>query len=175
MTFEILIPPNIAIIADVETDNKVRTLHDIKYSIKKSGGVVGSTAFYFSKRGRIVLKNKEGGPTLSDMLEEAIEHEGVEDVEELPDNKFLAWTEPSKVMAITEAFAQKFGLEVEDSDIIWAANEDTKVDLDSSESAEGVSNLLAGLREFSEVKAIFANVRQGSVSDDEWEKVEESL
>ncbi|KAI9166909.1 putative transcriptional regulatory protein C8D2.12c [Paramyrothecium foliicola] len=175
MTFEVLVPPNIAMIADVETDNKVRTLHDIKYSVKKAGGLVGSTAFYFSRRGRIVLKGKDGSPTLSDLLEEAIEHEGVEDVLELPEGAFLVWTEPSKLMAITEVFSQKFDLEIEDSDIIWAANEDTQVDLDSSESAEGLINLLASLKEFSEVKAISANVRQGNISDDEWERIEENL
>ncbi|PNY25880.1 transcriptional regulatory protein [Tolypocladium capitatum] len=172
MTFEVLMPPNIAVIADVETDNKTRTLHDLKFVVKKGGGVVGSTAFYFSRRGRAIFKPKEGGPTLSDVLEEAIEHDGAEDVEELPDGGFLAWTQPPSLMAITEALSSKFGLEVLESDIIWAPNEDTRVSVDSRQSAETLEALFSSLREYPEVKAMFANIRQGTITDDEWGKVE---
>ncbi|TWU76790.1 hypothetical protein ED733_005337 [Metarhizium rileyi] len=175
MTFEVLMPPNIALIADIETDNKNRTLHDLKYVVKKAGGVTGSTSFYFSRRGRITLKNKQGGPTLSDLLEEAIEHEGADDIEELPDGNFLAWTQPAQLMAITEALSSKFELEVIESDIIWAANEDTKATIDSKQSVESLDALFTGLREYPEVKAIFANISQGSTSEEEWEKIERHI
>ncbi|GJN68752.1 hypothetical protein VFPFJ_05427 [Purpureocillium lilacinum] len=175
MTFEVLMPPNIALIADIETDNKTRTLHDLKYVVKKAGGVVGATAFYFSKRGRAVFKPKADGPTLSDVLDEFIEYEGAEDVEELPDGGFLAWTQPASVAAITDALSRKFGLEVLESDIMWVANEDTTVAVDSHSSAESLDALFSGLREYPEVKAVFANVRQGSISDDEWDRIERHI
>lgn len=172
MTFEALMPPNIALIADVETDNKIRTLHDLKYAVKKAGGVSGSTAFYFSRRGRSAFKAKESGPVLSDMLDEAIEHDGVEDVEELPDGTFVMWTEPSILMAATEAFSKKFELEIAEADIVWSANEDTKAALETDESAEGLDVLLAAIKEHPEVKGLYINVQQGSVSEEAWEKVE---
>ena len=175
MTFEVLMPPNIALIADIETDNKTRTLHDLKFVVKKGGGVVGSTAFYFTRRGRAIFKPKQDGPTLSDVLEEAIEHEGAEDIEELPDGGFLAWMQPASLMAITEALSGKFGLEVLESDIIWAPNEDTRVSVDSRQSAETLDALFSGLREYPEVKAMFANIRQGTVTDDQWDKVESHI
>ncbi|KAJ6446337.1 hypothetical protein O9K51_01110 [Purpureocillium lavendulum] len=177
MTLEVLMPPNIALIADIETDNKTRTLHDLKYVVKKAGGVVGATAFYFAKRGRAVFKPKAatGGPTLTDVLDEFIEHDGAEDVEELPDGGFLAWTQPASVSAVTEALAKKFELEVLESDIIWAANEDTRVAVDSRSSAESLDALFSGLREYPEVKAVFANIRQGSISDDEWDRIERHI
>jgi len=175
MTFEVLMPPNIALIADIETDNKTRTLHDLKYVVKKAGGVVGATAFYFSKRGRAVFKPKADGPTLSDVLDEFIEYEGAEDVEELPDGGFLAWTQPASVAAVTDALSRKFGLEVLESDIMWVANEDTTVAVDSHSSAESLDALFSGLREYPEVKAVFANVRQGSISDDEWDRIERHI
>ncbi|ODA82854.1 hypothetical protein RJ55_01363 [Drechmeria coniospora] len=175
LTFEALIPPNIALIADAETDNKTRTLHDLRLVVKKAGGVTGSTSFYFSRRGRTIFKPSEGGPTLSGVLEEAIEHEGAEDVEQLPDGAFLLWTQPASLMAMTEALCSKFGLEVGESDIIWAANEDTKVAVDTSSLAQTLDDLLSGLREHTEVKAIFANVRQGKITNDEWDKVERQI
>lgn len=175
MTIEVLMPPNMALVADVETDNKTRSLHDLKFVVKKAGGVVGSTAFCFSRRGRAYFKTKEGGPSLSEVLEEAIWHDGVEDVEKLPEGDFLIWTEPSRLMAITEAISERFTLDVFGSDIVWSPNEDTKVDVDSSESVESMSALLSGLREYAEVKAIFANIRQGTIEDKEWGKLERHI
>ncbi|KAG5999449.1 hypothetical protein E4U43_002069 [Claviceps pusilla] len=175
MTLEVLMPPNIALIADIETDNKTRTLQDLKLVVKKAGGVVGSTAFYFSRRGRIVLKSHDGGLTLSDLLEEAIEHEGTEDVEALDEGRFLVWTQPPQAMAVTEALSKRLPLEVEESDIIWAANQDTKVALDSTQSMDSLHALLGGLREYPEVKALFANVQRGSITEEEWELIERHI
>ncbi|KAH0601122.1 hypothetical protein MHUMG1_02125 [Metarhizium humberi] len=175
MTLEVLMPPNIALIADIETDNKTRTLQDLKFVVKKAGGVTGSTSFYFSRRGRIIFRNKEGGPTLSDLLEEAIEHDGADDIEELPDGDLLVLTEPAQLMAITEALSKRFGLEVVESDIIWAANEDTKTAIDTEQSVESLDALFTGLREYPEVKAIFANINQGSITEEEWERVERHI
>lgn len=165
-------PPGIALIADVETDSKTRTLQDLKLVVKKAGAVVGSTAFYFSKRGRAVLRPRGPAPTLAEVLDEFIEHEGATDVEQLADGRFLAWTEPAAVAAITEALSSKFGLDVLESDIVWVPNEDTTVALDSPSSAESLHALLSGLCEYPEVKSVFANIRQGAISDDEWDSIQ---
>lgn len=175
MTFEVLVPPNIALIADIETDNKTRTLHDLKLVVKKIGGVVGSTSFYFARRGRAVFKAKPGGPTLSYVLEEAIEHDGAEDVEELPNGGFRAWTQPASLMAVTEALSDKFGLQVLESDIVWAPNEDTRAAVDAQESVDILGALLFSLREYPEFKAVFANIRRGTMPDDEWDRIERHI
>lgn len=176
ITFEAIIPPNLAIIAEAETDNKTRTMSDLKVVLKRSGGVASSSAFYFARRGRAIFKSKDGTPpSLSDILEEAIEHHGIEDVEELPNGTFLAWIEPTQLAAVTRSFAEKFNFEVLDSDIIQAPNTDTIVPIDSPESAETLSGLLAGFKEYPEVKAIYANIRQGSLSNEKWEEIEKHL
>lgn len=175
ITFEALLPPNIALIADIETDNKIRTLSDLKLVVKKAGGLSSATAFYFSRRGRAVFRPKEGGPSFSDLLDEAIEHEGAEDVEEGPDGKLIVWTEPTMLMAITEAFSKKLDLDLLEADIIWSAKDDTAVESDSRDTADSLDNLLGGLREYPEVKAIYANVRQGALTDEQWDKVERHL
>lgn len=167
--------PDIALIADIDTDNKTRSLHDLRYVAKKAGAIVGATAFYFTKRGRAVFKAREGGPTLSDVLDEAIEHEGLEDVEELPEGDFQAWTQPSQLMAITDAISKKFELEVLDSDLVWAPNEDTTVSIDTPQVAEALDILFSGLKEYPEVKGLYANIRKGSVADEEWDKLERNL
>jgi len=175
ITLEALVPPNVAILVEAETDNKNRTLGDLRLVVKDCGALSSSTAFYFTKRGRAVFKQKEGGPSLSDILEEAIEHEGVEDVEELPDGGFLVWTEPALLTTITEAFGRKLDLEIVESDIVFDPNEETRVQIDSSETAETLENLFSGLREYTEVKGVYANIRQGAISDDEWSRINRHL
>ena len=174
-TLEILVPPDIALIVDSETDNKIRTSHDLRHTVKDCDGVVGSTQFFFTRRGRTVFKAREGGPSLSELLEEAIEHDGTEDVEELPEGGYKLWTEPSHLMAVTKALGAKFELEVFESDIVWGPNNDTLVDLNSGDSAEVLDNLLDSLRDHPEVNAIYANVRKGNISGDEWESIEKNI
>ncbi|KAM3527168.1 hypothetical protein NHJ13051_003102 [Beauveria bassiana] len=175
MTMEFLLPPDIALIVDIETDSKQRTLQDLKLAVKKAGGVSGSTAFNFTRRGRAMFKPKDDAAALSDLLDEAIEHDGAQDVEENAEGGYVLWTEPSMLMAIAKDFASKFDLELLAADIVWAPNEDTMVKLDSDEAAATLTSLLATLREHSEVKAIFANAKQGRATEDAWETVERHL
>lgn len=173
---EIILPPDVAIVVEAETDSKRRTLEYLRIVVKDAGGLNSASNFYFAKRGRAVFKAKEGGPTLSELMEEAIEHEGLEDVEELPDQGgFLVWTEIPMLTTITEAFAKKFDLEILESDLVWDPNEDTMTAIDSSETAEKLEKILSGMKEYPEVKGIYANVRQGSISDDEWDKIDKHL
>lgn len=180
MTLEFLFPPDVAIVIDVETDNKNRSLQDLRTAVKKGGGIVGSTSFYFTRRGRAVFSSTPTAsnatvPSLSDLLEEAIEHEGTEDVEELPGGDYVVWTEPAMLTAVTQGLANKFGLEVLESDIVWAPNEDTKVSVESQETLDTLDAVFASLRDYTEVKGLYANLRQGSVADDQWERIDRSL
>lgn len=177
MTLEVLMPPNVALIADIETDNRNRTLHDLKYVVKKAGGVVGSTTFYFSRRGRIVLKSPKdrAPPKLADVLDLIIEQDGAEDAMEIPDGAILVWTQPAQLMTITEVLSKRTEFEVAESDIIWAANEDTTVVIDPQQDVDGLDALVAGMREFPEVKALFANVRRGGIDAETWEGIQRHI
>ena len=172
MLIEALLPPNIAIIAEAETDNKNRTWADIRHLMKESGAANNSTAFYFTKRGRArFASRKEDVLNLSVLLEEAIELEGLDDVEERIDGSFQVWTQPAQLSAITEALSRNFDLEVLESDVVWASNEETQVDLDEPDAIEGLENLVSGLREYPEIKGVYANIQQGSLADDVWQRV----
>lgn len=174
---EIILPPNIAIVVEAETDNKRRTLEFLRVVVKDTGGLNSASNFYFAKRGRAVFKAKDPGTSsLVDIMDEAIELEGLEDVEELPDGGgFVVWTEISSLSSVTAAFAKKFDLEILESDLVWDPNEDTMTQVDSSDIAETLGKMLSGLKEYSEVKGIYANVRQGLISDDEWERIDKHL
>lgn len=175
MTMEFLMPPDIALIIDIETDNKQRTLQDLKLAVKKAGGIAGSTAFNFVRRGRAVLKPGEAGVVISDLIDEAIEHEGAQDIDSLPDGVHVLWTDPSALMAITRVFLSKFELELLAADIVWAPNEDTMVKLNSDDAANMLSSLLLTLKEYPEIKAIFVNAMQGRATDEAWAALERHI
>jgi transcriptional/translational regulatory protein YebC/TACO1 len=172
---EIILPPAVAIVVEAETDNKRRTLEYLRIAIKDNGGLNSSSSFYFARRGRAVFKPKKGGPTLADLIDEAIEHEGLQDVEELADEEgFLVWTEVPMLSTITEALAKKFDLEIMESDLVWDPNEDTMTEIDSA-TVNILDKMLTGLREHPEVKGVYANIRQGAIPDGEWERIDKHL
>lgn len=176
LTLEFLYPPDIALVIEVETESKNRSLQELRSVVKRAGGLIGSSSFYFTRRGQAIFSPKSDGPTITDVLEEAIEHEGTEDVEELDDGNFAIYTEPAMLMAVTQSLSKKFaGLELLESEIVWAPNEDTRVAIDSDDVAQSLSTMFASLKEHQEVKGLYANVRQGSIADEQWESIERNL
>jgi transcriptional/translational regulatory protein YebC/TACO1 len=175
LTIEALIPPNIAILVEAQTDNKARSIPNLKLVVKEGGALHSASAFYFTRRGRAIFKRRSQVPSLSDLMEEAIEHEGLEDIEELPSGDILAWVEPSMLMSVTQAFSKKLDLDIVESDIIFAPNEDTMVALESPETVEVLDDLFTKLGEYPEVKGIYANVRRGELAEEEWQRVERHL
>lgn len=175
MTIEALIPPNIAILVEAETDNKARSIPNLKLVVKEGGALHSASAFYFTRRGRAIFRSKSQKPDLSELMEEAIEHEGLEDIEEMSNGNILAWVEPAMLMSVTQAFSKKLDLDIVESELIFAPNEETTVTVDSSETAEILDNLFTKFKEYPEVKGIYANVRRGDLAEEDWERVERHL
>ncbi|TKA71829.1 hypothetical protein B0A49_06172, partial [Cryomyces minteri] len=53
LTIEAILPPSVAVVIDCETDNKLRTLADVRLLIKHYEGNVTPTNYLFAKKGRI--------------------------------------------------------------------------------------------------------------------------
>lgn len=167
-------PPSIALIVDLETESKLRALQDMNQMVKKAKGTSTSSKFFFSRVGRVVFEKGESGLDVDQIMDEAIEA-SAEDLENDADGNIVVWTQPSGTTQVCRAIGEKFGLKILSSDIIWTANEDTKATLDSSDALMYFTELLETLREYPEVQAIYSNVTQGSMSDEDWAKVAENL
>jgi transcriptional/translational regulatory protein YebC/TACO1 len=173
---ETIMPPQVAMIIEAETDNSKRTLGDLKYIVKKAGGISTPTSYLFEKKGRIAFEEDEK-LGVDDVLDEAIEA-GAEDVEADEDGGIVVWTEPNKTTAAAQALQEKLGLKVESSDIIWDAKEDTKVALDATEHQEALKVLkefIDQIRDSTNIQGIYANIAQGNLSDADWEDIQERL
>jgi len=175
VTLEVITSSTVAMIIEMETDNRNRTLADVRSLVKAHGGNVTPTNYLFSKMGRVVFEKEDKDIGVDEVLDEAIEA-GAEDVETDEDGSIVVWTEPSKTMAAAEALQKSHGLKVESSDIIWDANEDTRVTLDSEDAVTAMSEFIEALRDHPNVQGVYANVAKGaSLPDDVFEVLLEKL
>ncbi|GKT87891.1 DUF28 domain-containing protein [Colletotrichum tofieldiae] len=167
LTLEAILPPGVALIIEAETESKARSLQDLKVLIKKHKGTANTATFFFTRLGRVVFEAREGGPGVDDIMDDAIEA-GAEDLEADEEGNLVVWTQPNMTNAVASGVGPKFGLKLLSSDIIWSANEDTKVKLDEGLEASTLGELLAALQEFPEVQA-------GEIPEEEWARIEENL
>ncbi|KAL9120132.1 MAG: hypothetical protein Q9187_003314 [Circinaria calcarea] len=156
LTIEAMLPPSIAIIIECQTDSKARTMHDLRDILKYFGASMTQTAYMFERKGRISFVKLE---TIGDeqILEQAIEA-GALDVEIDEDGKtVVVFTDPSQITTVAQAITTALKLDIENSDVIWDAKEDTKVKIQSSEMEEKVSNLVCRLEDDPSVQEVYLN------------------
>ncbi|MCJ1340273.1 hypothetical protein MMC09_005567 [Bachmanniomyces sp. S44760] len=138
---EAMIPPAIAAIIECQTDSKARTMQDVREILKQHGATITSTSYMFEKRGKIVL-------ALGDSSEEAILDHAIEagalDVEILEEEgEAIIFTNPSQTKAVADAILANTKLSIKHSDLIWHPKQDTKVEIDSDQTANTLSGLLS--------------------------------
>lgn len=187
VTIEAIMPPGVALVIDVETDNKARSLEDIKVQIKKHKGRAGAGAMsFFTRLGRVVFASQpqlaegsevtpeEPAITVDDVLDEAIEA-GAEDLETDEEGNAVIWTQPNMTSSVTSALGPRFGGRVLSSEIIWKTNEGTETKVDKPHDALLLADLLEYLQENPEVQAVYANAVNGGLSEDEWSRIEDNI
>jgi len=161
-------------IIDAETDNRNRTLMDLRVIVKHYGGTVTPTSYLFQKKGRISFEGDERNLGVDDVLDEAIEA-GAEDVEADNEGNIIVWTEPNMTTAAAEALIKSHNLKVQSSDIIWDPNADTKVPLENPAFAQRFIELIDAMRDHPNVHGVYANVAQGKIEDELWEDLQSRL
>ncbi len=132
------------------------------------------TSYLFQKKGRVAFEKDERNIGVDEVLDDAIEA-GAEDVEIDEDGSLVVWTEPNKTLVAAQALQKSHGLTVESSDIIWDANEDTKVPLEEGNVVKTLTSFLDQVQEATGVQGIYANVAQGSLADEIWEELQGKL
>ena len=142
--------------------------------IKKAKGGKSPTKFFFERRGRVVFEKGESGLDVDDIMEDAIEA-GAEDLENDQEGNIVVWCDPSSTSNISKTVGPKFNLKIIESGIVWRANEETMVPLDSSEEFEKFLELLETLKDYPDVQAIWSNVAKGNMDDDEWTRITELI
>jgi YebC/PmpR family DNA-binding regulatory protein len=145
-------PAGVAIFMECLTDNKQRTVAEIRHLISKYGGNLGengSVSWMFDKKGQITLKANEHE---EDVVFEAALEAGAEDFE-ATDNVFIVSTDSSEIMSVRDALDSQ-GYEIESANIDMVPKNLHNVESDKEQS---VITLLEALEDHDDIKAVYTN------------------
>jgi YebC/PmpR family DNA-binding regulatory protein len=154
-------PGGVAVIVDCLTDNRVRTVADVRHAFAKCGGNMGtegSVAFMFKKLGVLSF---DGGLDEDALTEAAIEA-GAEDVVVYPEDGAIdVLTTPEGFEEVRQALAAA-GFTPGYAEVTFRADNDVAVD---GETAQQVSKLLAMLEDLDDVQNVYSNADQAALGE----------
>jgi YebC/PmpR family DNA-binding regulatory protein len=166
ITYEGYGPGGVAVLVDCMTDNKNRTVADIRHAFSKSGGNLGESgcvAWMFDKKGTILV-DKEAIDE-EELMDKALEA-GAEDVVE-EDNVYQIETTPDDFEGIREALEADGVKFIEASVTMIPQN---VVEITEESSARQILRLLESLEEHDDVQNVFSNF---DISDEIMEAIPE--
>jgi len=146
-------PNGVAVMVECLTDNRNRTVAEVRHAFSKHGGNLGtsgSVAFLFNKIGMITFPQ---GSDEEKILEVALEA-GADDVIVNDDTSIDVTTAPENFVAVKEAM-QEQGFVSEQADIIMQAS--TTVDLEL-EDAQKAMKLVDALEDLDDVQNVHSNI-----------------
>ena len=141
-----------AIIVDTMTDNRVRTVAEMRHALSKHGGNLGtegSVAFQFKHCGQLIFAP---GTSEDRVMEVALEA-GAEDVLTDEEGAIEVLTTPADFEAVKNAL-EAAGLSAEMAEVTWRA--ENSVSLSGDEAAK-MQKLLDTLEDLDDVQNVFHN------------------
>ncbi len=150
-------PQKVAFLLEAVTDNKLRTLQEMKNIFDRGGGVLGgsgSTAYMFKKTGEIKVATK-GGEKDDEILE--IIDGGAEDVEDFYDEGKLSYAvsvDPTG-LSTTENYLKEKGYVIESSEILMKPS--MTVEISESDKIDQIINFAEKLESHDDIQKVYAN------------------
>jgi YebC/PmpR family DNA-binding regulatory protein len=153
VTYEAYGVEGIAFVIEVLTDNKNRSLAQIKTTLNKNNGTLaasGAVTWQFDRKGYIVVNG--GGADFDDFFMVAAEA-GADDVVNEDDN-LLVYT-PLEAFAAVEHAITNAGYKVEEAELRWMPNTETEVDKSKALQNLRIHELL---EELDDVQSVASNL-----------------
>jgi YebC/PmpR family DNA-binding regulatory protein len=159
MIYEAYGPIGIAIYMEVITDNKNRTVSELRHILNKNNGSLaepGSVSWMFRRVGMIILVSNlpDENTLLNDILES-----GANDFE-INDNEAYVSTEQSELMVVKENLEIR-GYNIKSSELIMSPNSLQSVDI---ENADKVLNLMEIIDNHDDVNQVYSNFSLNEVN-----------
>jgi len=145
-------PAGVAFIVDCLSDNRNRTVADVRHAFSKAGGNLGQTgsvAYMFTSLGVLIYSPEQD----EDEVMEAALEAGAEDVIVDDDGSIEVLTAAEDYVAVKQAMTDA-GLEAEDSELTMRASANTEL---SVEDAQKVLRLVDLLEDSDDVQDVFYN------------------
>ena len=145
-------PGGVAVMVDAMTDNRNRTVAEVRHAFSKCGGNLGtggSVAYLFTKAGSLAFP---AGTDENRLLELALDA-GAEDVVSNDDGSFEVVTAPETLVEIKERLIGA-GLNPESAEVTMRASTNQKL---GREHAESMVKLLETLEDLEDVQKVYSN------------------
>ena len=145
-------PNGVAVIVDTMTDNKNRTVAEIRHAFSKFGGNLGtdgSVSYLFTKVGLISFQGKID----EDAIMEAALEGGAEDIITNGDNSIDVITNPDNLVDIKDVIVAA-GFDPQNTEITMRASTTSELD---KKSAETMIKLLDALEDIDDVQKVYSN------------------
>jgi len=162
-------PGGVAILIKCLTDNRQRTVSNIRSFFNKFGGSLaetGSVAYLFEKMGQIVIERKPEIPVSQageqnpndetkkeNNLEEIIINSGADNFEE-EDENIIVYTQLNQLQSVTKSF-QDAGVNICSSEIVYLPK--TTIGIDDSKQSS-LDNLLNALDDNDDIVEVYTNL-----------------
>lgn len=151
-------PGGAAVMVDCLTDNRNRTVAEVRHAFSKYGGNLGadgSVSYLFNSVGQLLFAAGSGEDTVMDAAIEA----GAEDVVVDDDQSIEVLTEPADFEQVRDKM-RELGLEPENAQITMRASTTAQLDV---KEATSMIKLLDSLEDLDDVQEVYSNA---DISDD---------
>ncbi len=155
VTYEGYAPHGVAVLVECVTDNRNRTVAEVRHAFSKAGGNLGtegSVAFQFERTGVLVFAPGVDG----DALMEAALEAGASDMEQYDDGSAEVTTDPADFETVREALTNA-GFEPADAELTMRPQNTTPL---SGEDRESVERLLERLDELDDTQNVYSNLAE---------------
>ena len=145
-------PGGIAVYIKTLTDNKNRTVSEIRHAFTKYGGNLGtsgSVAYLFEAKGKLLVKSD----TTDEKLYEVAIENGANDINDIDGNKTEIVCDPKNISGLKE-MVEKSGFEIEASEIVMETENNISLD---EEQSEKNMKLTDALEDLDDVQEVFTN------------------
>lgn len=146
-------PGGTAVMVDCMSNNRNRTVSEVRHAFSKHGGNLGtdgSVAYLFKKQGQMMFAPGVNEEKLMDIALEL----GVDDVISNDDKSVEVVTSPETFLTIKEALT-KAGFHPEQAEITMRAS--TNITITDKDIAESVMTLLDVLEDLDDVQEVYSN------------------
>ncbi len=153
ITYEGYGPGGVAVLVESMTDNRVRTVAEVRHAFSKSGGNMGEAncvSWMFDKKGQMVI---EKGAIDEDALMDLALEAGAEDVIS-EDDSFQVVCAPEDFAAVSEALQEK-GLSFVEAGVTMIPQ--NVVEVNDAKTAAQLMRLLEVLEDNDDVQQVHAN------------------
>ncbi len=150
-------PAGTAVMVECMTDNRNRTVSEVRHAFSKCGGNLGtdgSVSYLFTKKGLIAFAQGD-----EDQIMELAIEAGADDVVADADGSIEVYTSPNEFGAVLDAL-EGAGLKPESASVTMIAS--TEADLDA-ETAPKLLRLIDMLEDLDDVQEVYHN---GAISDE---------